>query len=50
MYSKVFIIRPGRSKLLEFEKKEDSDSRLIEIFQKSRPGHLRETISKYVHK
>ena len=32
-YSKVSIIRPGRSRLLEFEKK-DSTGRLIETFSK----------------
>ena len=33
-YSKVFIIRPGRSMLLEFEKK-NITGRLIEIFPKN---------------
>ena len=32
-YSKLSIIRPGRSRLLEFEKK-DSNGRLIETFSK----------------
>ena len=36
MYSKVSIIRPGRSRLLVFEKK-DSTGHLIETFSKN-PG------------
>ena len=41
-YSKVSIIRPGRSRLLEFEV--DSIGHLIEtFFQISRPGRLKET-------
>ena len=39
-YSKLSIIRPGFSRLLEFEKK-DRTGCLIETFSKtSRPGHL----------
>ena len=34
MYSKVSIIRPGRSTLLEFEKKKESTGCLIETFSK----------------
>ena len=41
-YSKVSIIRPGHSRLLEFEKK-DSTGRLIDFFQISRLGRLIET-------
>ena len=43
-YSKVSIIRPGRSRLLGFEKK-DSTGRLHnrDFFQISRPGCLIET-------
>ena len=33
-YSKVSFIRPGRSRLLEFEKKKDSIGHLIETFSK----------------
>ena len=33
LYSKVSIVRPGRSRLLEFEKK-NSTGRLIETFSK----------------
>ena len=43
VYSKLSIIRPGCSRLLEFEKK-DRTGRLIEIFfQISRPDRLIET-------
>ena len=33
-YSKAFIIRPGHSRLLEFEKKRHSTGCLIETFSK----------------
>jgi hypothetical protein len=35
MYSKVSIIRPGRSRLLEFEEKKGSTGCLIETFSKN---------------
>ena len=47
LYSKVSIIRPGCSRLLEFEKR-DSMYWLFnrDFFKKSRPGRLIETVSK----
>jgi hypothetical protein len=36
-YSKLSIIRPGRSRLLEFEKKDSTGSFNREFFQISRP-------------
>ena len=44
-YSKVSIIRPGRSRLLGFEKNSTGD-----FFKKFRPGRLIETVSKYINK
>ena len=34
------ILLPGRSKLLEFQKKKECTGRLIDFFQESRPGGL----------
>ena len=39
-YSKLSIIRPGRSRLLEFEKKNRTGLLIKTFFQISRPGRL----------
>ena len=50
MYSKVSIIRPGCSRLLEFEKKIVLIAGNIDFFQISRPGRLIETKRKSIEK